>query len=90
MPLLELDQASIDLDYRLQDAITKADGRVFTSGTQALVRMTIMQRLADRRDGIRSAGFVSGYRGSPLGGPLAAGSSAPDLSSAGPNSERSR
>ena len=68
MPLLELDQASIDLDYRLQDAITKADGRVFTSGTQALVRMTIMQRLADRRDGIRSAGFVSGYRGSPLAG----------------------
>ncbi|WP_229159550.1 indolepyruvate ferredoxin oxidoreductase family protein [Bradyrhizobium brasilense] len=59
---------SVDLDYRLHDAITKAEGRVFTSGTQALVRLLVMQRLADRRDGIRSAGFVSGYRGSPLAG----------------------
>jgi indolepyruvate ferredoxin oxidoreductase len=58
----------IDLDYRLHDAITKAEGRVFTSGTQALVRLLVMQRLADRRDGIRSGGFISGYRGSPLAG----------------------
>ena len=61
-------QAVVDLNYRLHDAITKADGRVFASGTQALVRMLVMQRLADRRDGIRSAGFISGYRGSPLAG----------------------
>ncbi|MBO4221739.1 indolepyruvate ferredoxin oxidoreductase family protein [Bradyrhizobium neotropicale] len=58
----------VDLDYRLHDAITKTEGRVFASGTQALVRMLVMQRLADRRDGIHSAGFVSGYRGSPLAG----------------------
>ena len=44
-------QAVVDLNYRLHDAITKADGRVFASGTQALVRMLVMQRLADRRDG---------------------------------------
>jgi len=68
MTLLEAGQATVDLDYRLHDAITKADGRVFASGTQALVRMLVMQRLADRRDAIHSAGFISGYRGSPLAG----------------------
>lgn len=54
--------------YRLDDAITKVEGRLFATGTQALVRMLVMQRLADRREGINSAGFVSGYRGSPLAG----------------------
>jgi indolepyruvate ferredoxin oxidoreductase len=68
MTLRETGQATVDFDYRLRDAITKTDGRVFASGTQALVRMLVMQRLADRRNGIRSAGFVSGYRGSPLAG----------------------
>src|SRR5258708_477531 len=68
MTLHETGQATVDLDYRLHDAITKADGRVFASGTQALVRMLVMQQLADRRNGIRSAGFISGYRGSPLAG----------------------
>ena len=68
MTLREAGQTTVDLDYRLHDAITKADGRVFASGTQALVRMLVMQRLADRRDGVGSAGFISGYRGSPLAG----------------------
>jgi indolepyruvate ferredoxin oxidoreductase len=68
MTLREAGQATIDLDYRLHDAITRAEGRVFASGTQALVRMLVMQRLADRRDAIDSAGFISGYRGSPLAG----------------------
>jgi indolepyruvate ferredoxin oxidoreductase len=68
MTLLEAGQVTVDLGYRLHDAITKADGRVFASGTQALVRMLVMQRLADRRNGIHSAGFISGYRGSPLAG----------------------
>ncbi len=63
-----IDAASIDLAYRLEDAIVKPEGRVFTTGTQALVRMLVLQRLVDRRDGIRTAGFVSGYRGSPLAG----------------------
>ncbi|MBN8988871.1 MAG: indolepyruvate ferredoxin oxidoreductase family protein [Rhizobiales bacterium] len=68
MTFREAGQATVDFDYRLHDAITKADGRIFASGTQALVRMLVMQRLADRRDGIHSAGFISGYRGSPLAG----------------------
>jgi indolepyruvate ferredoxin oxidoreductase len=68
MTLRQPGQATVDLDYRLQDAVARADGRVFASGTQALVRMLVMQRLVDRRDGIRSAGFISGYRGSPLAG----------------------
>lgn len=68
MTLLELNRAGVDTEYRLQDAITKPEGRVFATGTQALVRMMVMQRLADRRDSIRSAGFISGYRGSPLAG----------------------
>jgi indolepyruvate ferredoxin oxidoreductase len=68
MNVPKVGQPTVDLDYRLQDAITRAEGRVFTSGTQALVRMLVMQQLADRRDGIRSAGFISGYRGSPLAG----------------------
>jgi indolepyruvate ferredoxin oxidoreductase len=68
MTLLEFGEAGVDLDYRLEDAVTKPEGRIFASGTKALVRMLVMQRLADRRDGIRSAGFISGYRGSPLAG----------------------
>jgi indolepyruvate ferredoxin oxidoreductase len=41
---------------------------VFMSGTQALVRVIFDQMRADRRQGLRTAAFVSGYPGSPLGG----------------------
>lgn len=52
----------------LNDKYTLEEGRVFISGTQALVRLPLMQRQRDRAAGLNTAGFISGYRGSPLGG----------------------
>ncbi|WP_158940146.1 indolepyruvate ferredoxin oxidoreductase family protein [Burkholderia sp. S171] len=63
-----LDVQNIDRDYRLTDNMTKRDGRVFVTGTQALVRLLISQQLFDDSRGLETAGFVSGYRGSPLAG----------------------
>jgi indolepyruvate ferredoxin oxidoreductase len=54
-------------DYRLQDNLAAAGGTVFLTGTQALVRLVLMQRQRDRAAGLNTAAFVSGYRGSPLG-----------------------
>src|SRR4051812_15254142 len=55
-------------DYALMDRYFRQSGRVLLTGTQALVRILLDQRDRDRADGINSGGFVSGYRGSPLGG----------------------
>jgi len=55
-------------DVALDDKFDLARERVFLSGAQAVVRMLLMQRERDRRAGLATAGFVSGYRGSPLGG----------------------
>ena len=52
----------------LDDKYALEQGRVFLTGTQALVRLTLMQRQRDRAVGLNTACFVSGYRGSPLGG----------------------
>ena len=52
----------------LDDKYTLENGRIFITGTQALVRMPMMQHLRDKADGYDTAGYVSGYRGSPLGG----------------------
>jgi len=57
----------IDHDYSLDDRYAARSGRVFLTGTQALVRLPMMQAQADRAKGLNTAGFVSGYRGSPLG-----------------------
>ncbi|MCY1260814.1 indolepyruvate ferredoxin oxidoreductase, alpha subunit [compost metagenome] len=51
----------------LDDKYTLATGRIFITGTQALVRLPITQQLRDRRQGHNTAGYISGYRGSPLG-----------------------
>src|SRR5215831_6439342 len=61
--------AGSDLDtYALLDRYVRQSGRVFLTGTQALVRLLLEQRDRDIADGLNTAGFVSGYRGSPLGG----------------------
>jgi indolepyruvate ferredoxin oxidoreductase len=52
----------------LDDKYTATEGRIFLSGTQALVRLPIEQARRDSRAGHDTAGFISGYRGSPLGG----------------------
>ncbi|MGF7175979.1 indolepyruvate ferredoxin oxidoreductase family protein [Azospirillum doebereinerae] len=62
------DPAGIDGTYRLEDRYDRAEGQVYLSGTQALVRLLLLQAERDRRAGLNTAGFVSGYRGSPLGG----------------------
>jgi indolepyruvate ferredoxin oxidoreductase len=51
----------------LSDRFTLTSGRVLLTGVQALVRLVLDQAMLDRTAGIRSGGFVSGYRGSPLG-----------------------
>ncbi len=54
-------------DVGLDDKYELASGRAYLTGTQALVRLLILQRQRDRLAGLNTAGFVSGYRGSPLG-----------------------
>ena len=55
-------------DVRLEDKYVFSSGRFYLSATQALVRLLIMQRLRDQAAGLNTGGFVSGYRGSPIGG----------------------
>jgi indolepyruvate ferredoxin oxidoreductase len=56
-----------DRSYSLADRYERESGRVFLTGNQALVRLPLMQRWHDRAAGRNTAGFISGYRGSPLG-----------------------
>src|ERR1700719_990790 len=51
----------------LDDKYDLGKSRVFVTGFQALVRLTLMQKERDRRAGLNTAGYVTGYRGSPLG-----------------------
>ena len=52
----------------LKDKYELNDGVAFMSGIQALTRIPIVQRQRDIAAGLNTAGFISGYRGSPLGG----------------------
>ncbi len=54
-------------ELALDDKYAIGSGRVFLNGTQALVRLLLLQRQRDVLAGLDTAGFVSGYRGSPLG-----------------------
>lgn len=57
----------MSIEISLNDKYTATDGRVFLSGTQALVRLPMVQMRRDRDAGLNTATFISGYRGSPLG-----------------------
>ena len=52
----------------LGDKYDLAKSPVFVTGYQAIIRLCLMQKERDRRAGLNTAGYVSGYRGSPLGG----------------------
>src|SRR5204862_361163 len=58
---MALMEVGLDDKYRLDAK------RIFLSGTQALVRLPMLQQERDRASGLNTAGFISGYRGSPLG-----------------------
>ena len=55
-------------EVSLDDKYTALSGPVLISGPQAIVRLVLLQRELDRRAGLNTAGYVSGYRGSPVGG----------------------
>ncbi len=63
-----LTKGVVDPDYTLDHKYTRTEGRIYLSGVQALVRLPLMQKLRDQAAGLNTAGFISGYRGSPLGG----------------------
>ncbi|MBS0361951.1 MAG: indolepyruvate ferredoxin oxidoreductase family protein, partial [Proteobacteria bacterium] len=57
-------RTAIDLDSKFD----VESGRILLTGVQALVRLPMLRRHLDQAAGLRTAGFISGYRGSPLGG----------------------
>ena len=59
---------TVDRPISLNDKYELEEGRVFMSGLQSLVRLPLIQRRRDQAAGLNTAGFISGYRGSPLGG----------------------
>ncbi len=62
------DQTPILNNYELIERYTRKSGRVFLTGTQAIVRIALDQARRDREAGLDTRGYVSGYRGSPVGG----------------------
>ena len=54
-------------EVSLDDKYSLLNGRIFVTGIQALVRLPMLQKLLDQKAGLNTAGYISGYRGSPLG-----------------------
>ena len=54
-------------EVHIDDKYVLAEGRIFVTGIQALVRLPMLQHTHDKLAGLNTAGFISGYRGSPLG-----------------------
>jgi indolepyruvate ferredoxin oxidoreductase len=66
-PVLEMEMTLALKQTSLADKYVLDSGRVYLSGIQALVRLPMIQRRRDAAAGLNTAGFISGYRGSPLG-----------------------
>jgi indolepyruvate ferredoxin oxidoreductase len=66
-PLPEAIRTALE-SVTLEDKYSLEHGRAFMSGVQALVRLPMLQRQRDAAAGLNTGGFISGYRGSPLGG----------------------
>ncbi|NQZ30087.1 MAG: indolepyruvate ferredoxin oxidoreductase family protein [Oceanospirillaceae bacterium] len=60
-------QGKVRLGMTLQDRLTQEQGWIYMTGMQALVRLPLQQRQNDSRAGLNTGGFISGYRGSPMG-----------------------
>lgn len=54
-------------EVSLDDKYTKASGTVYMTGNQALVRLPLLQKQRDLAAGLNTAGYITGYRGSPIG-----------------------
>lgn len=63
LPIFDLNEA-----ITLEDKYTATSGKVFMNGTQALVRLPMVQLRRDKEAGFNTGAFISGYRGSPVGG----------------------
>jgi indolepyruvate ferredoxin oxidoreductase len=53
--------------FSLEDKYTRTEGRIYVTASQALTRLPMLQQQRDAAAGLNTAGFISGYRGSPLG-----------------------
>jgi indolepyruvate ferredoxin oxidoreductase len=58
----------LNRQVQLDDKYTIQTGRAYMTGIEALVRLPMLQQQRDQQRGLNTAGFISGYRGSPLGG----------------------
>ncbi|SFB77799.1 indolepyruvate ferredoxin oxidoreductase family protein [Massilia yuzhufengensis] len=65
-PLERADLAAPQQDITLDDKWTLERGRAFMTGTQALIRLPMLQRERDLKAGLNTAGYITGYRGSPV------------------------